>query len=546
MESENPMRQVPWVGGRTGPEASDRAVGVPPPIPGQGFAPGLQAAAVVLAGRLHPLTLVFRAWHVMRGIFIPAIILLVVGRDRMTGVLLLLLTAVPLVMAILRYVTFTYRVEAGELVLRHGLLGRNERHIPFTRVQDIRIEQGLLHRVLGMADVEVDTAGGEGAEASLSVLSKSQADRLRAMVFEHRSTVTGASTSVPGAVAAPASAPAREVIRQLGLRDLVLAGLTSNKLASVLALVLVAERLSDNFLSEEARRNLLTSAVKTAEHWADQGPENAWGLFVLGGLALVLVGMAVSVVGSIVVFYGFTLSKAGEDLHRAYGLLTRRSSSLPRRRIQVLKVEEKLLRRLFRLATVRVDTAGKSAAAHREEKEGRDLLLPILPRSAVEQLLPEVFPGWDTDGAVWQRVSRRAIWRGTVKGALLCLLAAVWTVWDEPGMLGFWPLSFIPVVYVLNLLSYRHLGYGLGRHYFRTRRGWLGRATHVVPIRNAQVLTVRETPFDRRHGVATLIVDTAGQAYTGGGPRIGNVPVREAYILARLIAHGAASTAYRP
>jgi membrane protein YdbS with pleckstrin-like domain len=66
-----------------------------------------------------------------------------------------------------------------------------------------------------------------------------------------------------------------------------------------------------------------------------------------------------------------------------------------------------------------------------------------------------------------------------------------------------------------------------------------------VPIRNAQVIVVEQTPFDRWNRVATLIVDTAGQAYTGGGPRIHNVPAAEAIDLARALARQAGALCYR-
>jgi len=115
----------------------------------------------------------------------------------------------------------------------------------------------------------------------------------------------------------------------------------------------------------------------------------------------------------------------------------------------------------------------------------------------------------------------------------------------QPRWVNLWPLALVPAVYLLNVVSYRRLGYRLGERYFRTRRGWLSRITHVVPIRNAQAIVIRQTPFDRRHGVGTLLVDTAGQAYTGGGPHIHNVPWSVARVLARALAQRAADTRYR-
>ena len=128
-------------------------------------------------------------------------------------------------------------------------------------------------------------------------------------------------------------------------------------------------------------------------------------------LAVILIGLIVSTVVAIIRFYGFTLSLSGENLHRRYGLLTRRSSSLPRRRIQVLKIEEKLLRRLFGLATLRADTSG-GQRDNEDDDSGRDVLLPITRRVAVGALLTIFFPDFDAGptegagGAEWRRVSR--------------------------------------------------------------------------------------------------------------------------------------------
>jgi putative membrane protein len=239
------------------------------------------------------------------------------------------------------------------------------------------------------------------------------------------------------------------------------------------------------------------------------------------------------------------LSRSGEDIHRSYGLLTRRASSLPRRRIQLLKIEEKLLRRVFRLATLRADTAGSRAERGQEGAGGRDALLPAVPRAEIDAMLPVFFPDIDAADAEWRHVSRRAIRRGTFKGGFVFVVLAAVSWGFNPGWFNLWPLVFIPMVYVLNVMSYRHLGYRLGEKFFQTRRGWLSRATHILPIRNTQAILLRQTPFDRRHKVGTLMVDTAGQAYTGGAPTIDNVPWEEALNTARILAHRAADARYR-
>jgi putative membrane protein len=393
-----------------------------------------------------------------------------------------------------------------------------------------------------VVDVHVETAGGEGPEASLSVLSRAEAERLRQAVFGH---ARQAASVAAAAVAASADvAVERQIVRQLSLRELVWAGLTSNRMASALVLAGAVWALVDDVLPENVYEKFAKAAVEEAQLVLQQGTQTAVLLAVLGLAVLFLISVVVSVIGSVVLFYGFTLSRRDEDLHRSYGLLTRRSSSLPRRRLQILEIEEGFLRRLFRLATLRADTAG-SAKESEAAGAGRDVLLPIVRREEVEHLLPLFFPDLQPVPTEWRRVSRRAIVRGTLKGSLICVLAAVAAVAWQGDPTGLWPLLLVPLVYGVNVMRYYNLAYAVDASYFRSRRGWLSRSTHIVPIRNAQSVVVRQTPFDRRLGLATLVVDTAGQAFTGGGPRISNLPLEEARQLAHSLAHRAAATRYR-
>ena len=507
----------------------------PPPLPG--------AAAPVFQGKLHPLSILFVFWNVIRGFIIPLGLLWLLGRESILGGFILIFVVIPVIVSIIRYATFRYRIADGELITRQGVFSRTERNIPLSRIQDIRIDQGVLHRLLRMADVHVDTAGGQGAEASMSVLAKQDAERLRAAVIQHKANQAG-FTAAPDS---PASAnPEPEVIWQCRLRDLIVAGMTSNHLASALAIIAVVWGLLDDIIPREAYEKTIQSSAQSAELWLQQEGERAWLVFAAGAVALLLVGMLFSVAGTVLLFFGFKLSRTGEDLHRSYGLLTRRTSNLPRRRIQVLKIEEKLFRRWFGLATLRADRAGGGPQAQASEsKAGRDVLLPIIRTNAVENLLPVFFPGLDPAASQWRRVSRKAIRRGTYVGSVICLLLTTILVAIERDWFALWPLSLLPAVYWLNVMSYKHLGFWQSDQYFRTRRGWLSRSGHVVPIRNIQSVIIHQNPFDRRHRVATLTVDTAGQAYTGGGPQISNVPASEIDDIAWNLARRAEATRYR-
>lgn len=501
-------------------------------------------AASVFEGRLHPLTIAFAFLKAARGI-IYLVPLFLVGNKVWGFIALISVIASTIVTSLARYFSFSYRIEGNELITQQGILERKQRSIPLERIQEIRVEQGVLHRVFDVVDAKIETGGGEGAEASLSVLSRSEVERLRQAVFERAAKIR-ADVGAGAVDELVAVTPERVVIRRLGLKDLILIGLTTNHIISALALAGALWNFAEDLLPGNFYQRAGETLYRESSRFFMRDAAPAIALAVVGALAVVLIGVVFSTITAIIRFHGFTLSISGEDLHRRYGLLTRRSSSLPRRRIQLLKIEERLFRRMFGLATLRADTSG-SHHDNEDDESGRDVLLPITRRGAVDPLLTTFFPDFDvgqTELAEWRRVSRLAIRQGVIKGAIGCALAAAILISVQWRLASLWPLTLLPLVYFISVANYRNLGFALSERYFCARRGWTGRSTHIVPINKIQAVEVRQSPLDRRLGLATLSIDTAGQAYTGGGPQINNLPIDQAREIASALAHRASATRY--
>ena len=76
----------------------------------------------------------------------------------------LLILFVPATLtSIARYVSFRLRYDAHELVIKTGLIFRNERHIPYSRVQNVDAVQNAVHRLLNVVEVRLETGGGQFA-----------------------------------------------------------------------------------------------------------------------------------------------------------------------------------------------------------------------------------------------------------------------------------------------------------------------------------------------------------------------------------------------
>jgi len=81
-----------------------------------------------------------------------------------------------------RYRRFEYELTPDTFDIRSGVLSRRQREIPLRRIQNVDISQNVVQRLLSVAQVGLETAGGGGTEAQLRYVGVEQAERLQAEI----------------------------------------------------------------------------------------------------------------------------------------------------------------------------------------------------------------------------------------------------------------------------------------------------------------------------------------------------------------------------
>ena len=101
---------------------------------------------------------------------------------------LLLVIVLVLTYAVSKLTYHYYRYEMSDHVFKkeHGIIWKKYVSIPYDRIQNVDIYRGLLARILGLSDIQVQTAGGIStgsygafSEGRLIGVSREEAERLR-------------------------------------------------------------------------------------------------------------------------------------------------------------------------------------------------------------------------------------------------------------------------------------------------------------------------------------------------------------------------------
>ena len=491
--------------------------------------------------RLHPISLLFSLGTAALRLLLPGIAALWALRGSHAEVWIMLLFVPAGISALVKYFTYRYHLRAEEIVVREGVVTRTERHIPYARIQNINLVQNPLHRLFRVSEVHLETAGGDEPEAVIRVLSLSAVARLRARVFRDREVVGVAETDVvpaEGSAVAPAQS-VRELLR-LPVGELILLGLISNRGTAVVAAALGLAWQLDLGIEERVEK-LPRYFMEQGEAWTIPGPLMVVTLALAALVALVLGLRLLSVAWAILKFSGFKLTLSQEDLRASYGLFTRISATLPRRRVQLLSAQTRVLHRLCHRAAMQVETAGGAEGTRAISKLW---LAPLIREDRVNGLLEEVLPEVRLDTVEWRSIdprARRRIFRRT----LLLVLAVTAAGFATLGWWGFAvPALGLPWAWMHATLSYRHAAYALTSSAVLYRSGWWVRRFSVVRFSKVQVLALSQSPFDRRYEMASVQVDTAGAGKVGHRIDIGFLEAGAARAVVARISEETGRTAF--
>lgn len=450
----------------------------------------------VEAHRLHPLTVVLEVGRVLGRLAWFFILVVVVGslggRRADPAAWLVVLAGSGVLVALARYLSLRYWVDAGTLVIRSGLVSRQVRSIPLDKIQNVELRQNAIQQLADVVDFRIETAAGPEAEAHLAVLSRAAARRLKAELLAGRRPEAGAE-----------QAPAPVVVWQARLEDLFILGATSNRAGAILGAVaglalFVGRELPQYF---ERLQHGLAGIVGVVSP--------VLAAMVLAAATLVL-GWLLSIGLTVVGHFGFTVTREPDGrLRRRYGLLSRFETVVNPARIQLLRIGASWLRRRLGFWEVAAHTAG---TALEMQGSGTALLCPLLKKDDIHAFCVRLLPGLDLEAVEWRPVSRAALRRGFIRYALLlsALAIAAAPLSRAGAALGLVPALLL--AWLIARLRYGVLAWSRRAGHVLARTGVLHRQVTIVPESKIQWVGLVQSPFQRRLGIASMTVATAAGA----------------------------------
>lgn len=83
------------------------------------------------------------------------------------------------------FVKRSYALRERDIIYRHGILATITTILPFTRIQHVALNEGLVSRYYKLAQLQIYTAGGSSSDLKISGLSKDDAEKIKDVIMLH-------------------------------------------------------------------------------------------------------------------------------------------------------------------------------------------------------------------------------------------------------------------------------------------------------------------------------------------------------------------------
>ncbi|GAA4902808.1 PH domain-containing protein [Ferrimonas pelagia] len=411
-----------------------------------------------------------------------------------------------LLYAVVQWAKFRFRLLDDKLGLTLGVLVKKAQEIPLDKIQNVRLEQPLYYRPMGLYSLVVETAGSKKDEATLAAISYRQALQLKQRLI---STAPRQNATQVAENATRPESPTSQVLSQPPASALIKFGFYQNNL------LWLAILLSPIFGQLDQPAVQQSALFQSVSHWLDQlQPQTLSSLLLLGlsaALGLLLLLSLISILSAVLKYHPYRLTLQDNALHRTGGLVAKQHDVLALHRVQAVQFRQPLLARILKLWTVSFKQVTGSEI---EQRGSRPMLIPSLLRQNIASLLPQLSQLSSRASALpthYHRIHIGWFWR---RGPLTFIAPALATLAHAPIPLTLLLWLGATLYCGILYLRYRNWGYRLEGNDCWIHSGALGHQWTLIALQKVQHVAITQSPSQRRNQLASLELGLACGAQT--------------------------------
>lgn len=393
-----------------------------------------------------------------------------------------------LAFSILKWTNTSILIDESFLVYKEGAILKEELVVPLKSISLIELERNIIYRIFNLRKIKIDSVYPSTKRSAeiIMVLKKRDLEFLYGNLSYRLRNLIHDEIEINETLAYNISAI--HLILLSMLRNNILLGIgilySSIHFMSKIYKGLNQELISffTNVIEENViSRNTILAIFLSA-------------LFLFSILILIILIFSVSAILS--KYYKFTIYRNNNYLKVEYGLITRRSYSIPMESIHALKIEQNVINQIFKFYTIKCCVVGYGNNIKEDE-----LIFPLCNEKVYKEILHNLVPEFIFKGEVY-RPEKKALRRfftipiQVVAYSSILIFILTGEVWVF--------LVGIPIVIFERTLLYRNTKIGFGNDLYYVSYKSLNRRQFFIRRSSMEEIKVTSNLFQIRKNLGNF------------------------------------------
>jgi putative membrane protein len=414
-----------------------------------------------------------------------------------------------LIRAYLIYKNFQFKIVNEHFILKQGILKKTNTSIPFHRIQNINFRQNIIQQVIGVFEVNIETAGSSKAEISIKALPFHIAEALKEII----------STSAIFD-REPIEKDKSKPLLKIGIKELFKVSLTENHLQNLvlfLALILGFYQQIEQVVDSLGRTASLDGLIEESTNALSA----SFFLVTILLIFLTVIALMSSFVKIFLIHFNLTAYLKEDAFEINQGLFTKKSIVLKKQKVQNITVSTNPLKRFIGISFITFKQAVSGKVKVKKDKLIRIVGCKIEQVDIIKTSLFDVTEVENEQKKYPDAYYKRRIFIFTFL-FLILLYSAIYIVFKQVEVF-YSTLLVVPFAIFLVLKKVKKRFYKITDSMLLMGNGLLETHLMYFEIFKIQNIKMKQTIFQKRSNVSDIILQTAS-----GKIKIPCIPFKDA------------------
>ncbi|RDI54952.1 PH domain-containing protein [Flavobacterium glaciei] len=410
------------------------------------------------------------------------------------------------VVSYLKYLNFTFFLDSEneEFIITDGVFNKTKTAIQLRKIQQVNINQSFIQKLIGVYELDVDTAGSNKKEGAIKAISHELALELKSRLLENEELqrVVGTSETTLEETEQKLFEVAHPFIK-ISVLSLLKVGITSNYGKSIALLLIFFSTIFENLQNFGDESNVYKDKVGS---YIDKN--FVFQTILISILFLFGVVLVVNVVRIIFKYYDYKITRQKGSLLLSFGLLNTKSTIIKPEKVQITTVTRNYFQRKMGILELKIRQATSG------EKEEQKSIIEIPGCSATERdsILKLLFHKIPEKGLMLQPNFRKLIFSVFLSIGLPLFGFIAVGYWLEPLIFEYIYLvpAYVVVIGLIQYFRFKNSRLFIHENFIIKQSGAWDISNDIIEPNKIQAITTSQLFWHKKLNIGSIILHTAG------------------------------------